>query len=245
MLVFIDTEFTDLKSNAQLISLGAITEYCDKFYAEIADYDKSLCSTFVKDTVIPNLLLGEKPYLGPDDSRLTSKNDIVVKRPLLSVGKTFVTWLLKSKDMCADTSITFVSDVCHYDGVLIMDLIQKATNDQVPSTINPMFIDISTLFALYANQENVIFSENNKNYKDIFQYAFDVNREEFSEIPQDEINGLKHNSLWDAYVIKECYDKLMKYFNHNDSILRIGTDINLSTIQDFIKEIKRKDGNNN
>lgn len=245
MLVFIDTEFTDLKSNAQLISLGAITEYGDKFYAEIADYDKSLCSTFVKDTVIPNLLLGEKPYLGPDDSRLTSKNDIVVKRSLLSVGKTFVTWLLKSKDMCADTSITFVSDVCHYDGVLVMDLIQKATNDQVPSTINPMFIDISTLFALYANQENVIFSENNKNYKDIFQYAFDVNREEFSEIPQDEINGLKHNSLWDAYVIKECYDKLMKYFNHNDSILRIGTDINLSTIQDFIKEIKRKDGNNN
>ena len=242
MLVFIDTEFTDLKSNAQLISLGAITEYGDKFYAEIADYDKTLCSTFVKDTVIPNLLLGEKPYLGLDDSRLTSKNDIVVKRPLLSVGKTFVTWLLKSKDMCADTSITFVSDVCHYDGVLVMDLIQKATNDQVPSSINPMFVDISTLLTIYAKHENVIFADMYENYDDIFQYAFDVNREEFSEIPQDEIDVLKHNSLWDACVIKECYYKLMKYFNRDDSTRVISMARNLCKTQDFIKEIKRKAG---
>lgn len=245
MLVFIDTEFTDLKNNAQLISVGAITAYGDMFYGEITDYDKSLCSEFVNDTVIPNLLMNNKIYQPPQiNSNLNTKKDIMINGPLTTVGKTFVNWLHKIKIM-DDDSITFVSDVCQYDGVLIMDLIQKATNDQVPSTINPMLVDISTLFALYAIQENVIFSENNKNYKDIFQYAFDVNREEFSEIPQDEINGLKHNSLWDAYVIKECYDKLMKYLNRDYLMLRIGDDINLSTIQDFIKEIKRKDGNNN
>lgn len=35
----------------------------------------------------------------------------------------------------------------------------------------------------------------------------DIDREKFCEISQD--NAQKHNALWDAKVIKACYEKLI------------------------------------
>jgi hypothetical protein len=54
MRVFYDTEFTTLMTKAELISVGLVTEDGQEFYAEVC-FDKSQCSDFVKEVVIPLL----------------------------------------------------------------------------------------------------------------------------------------------------------------------------------------------
>ena len=41
MKVFLDTEFTGLRQNTTLVSIGLVAENGDTFYAELTDYDKS------------------------------------------------------------------------------------------------------------------------------------------------------------------------------------------------------------
>lgn len=55
MLLFLDTEFTDFL-DCELISIGMVSEDGKhEFYAERNDYNKSWCSDFVREAVLPNL----------------------------------------------------------------------------------------------------------------------------------------------------------------------------------------------
>jgi len=54
MLLFLDTEFTDFL-NADLISIGLVSEDGREFYAERNDYDRSACSAFVIEAILPRL----------------------------------------------------------------------------------------------------------------------------------------------------------------------------------------------
>lgn len=53
--VFVDTEFTDIAPDADLISLGFVTERDERLYIEISDWDRSLASDFVQRVVMPLL----------------------------------------------------------------------------------------------------------------------------------------------------------------------------------------------
>ena len=54
-LIFIDTEFSDF-INTDLISIGAVTEDGSKeFYCELTDFNKKVCSEFVREAVLPQL----------------------------------------------------------------------------------------------------------------------------------------------------------------------------------------------
>lgn len=55
MNVYFDTEFTDLSSDAELISIGMTTDKGFHFYAEFTDFTDP--SEFVKENVIPNMIL--------------------------------------------------------------------------------------------------------------------------------------------------------------------------------------------
>ena len=55
MNVYFDTEFTDLSSEAELISIGMTTDKGFHFYAEFTDFTEP--SEFVKENVIPNMIL--------------------------------------------------------------------------------------------------------------------------------------------------------------------------------------------
>lgn len=57
MLIFFDTEFTELGINPRLISIGLVSEYGDRtFYAELSDtYTEKDCSEFVRLAVLPHL----------------------------------------------------------------------------------------------------------------------------------------------------------------------------------------------
>ena len=51
---FLDTEFTSF-DECQLISLAIVGEDGREFYAECSDFDRTLCSDFVRKTVLPQL----------------------------------------------------------------------------------------------------------------------------------------------------------------------------------------------
>jgi hypothetical protein len=56
MKLFLDTEFTDLRPGAKLISIALVDENENYFYAELTDtWNISDCSLFVKTDVLPYL----------------------------------------------------------------------------------------------------------------------------------------------------------------------------------------------
>lgn len=57
MRIYFDTEFTHLEGNAEreLISAGFVAEDGREWYAEISDFNRTLCSPFVVSTVLPLL----------------------------------------------------------------------------------------------------------------------------------------------------------------------------------------------
>lgn len=57
MLIFLDTEFTQLDYTAKLISIAIVDENENTFYVELNDtYKKEDCSQFVYEHVLPHLL---------------------------------------------------------------------------------------------------------------------------------------------------------------------------------------------
>ena len=60
MLIFFDTEFTDLHWEAKLISVGLVAEDGREFYAELSDtYQIADCGDFTREVVLPLLEGGE------------------------------------------------------------------------------------------------------------------------------------------------------------------------------------------
>lgn len=204
MNIYFDTEFTGLVPNTTLISLGCVAETGEKFYAEFTDYDESLCDDWIKENVIKNL------YLEEDLVRAWFEDTMLVKGDSSYIKIQFLQWLErvskanyeKFSDMLIVTSgerIQFVSDVCHFDFYLLCNLFGGAFN--LPSNVCPWCHDIC----------QDLIDPNDGDIKDGFD-AFNFSREEAckfynqGKLPE----GKKHNSLYDAEVIKMIYEGMRK-----------------------------------
>lgn len=115
MNLYFDTEFTGLHAGTTLVSIGIVAENGKKFYAEFSDYDERQCNDWIKENVLKHTILEGDEILAKrlgEDSETTvvlgSKADIRYE-----LGE----WL-KQFD-----SVQFVSDVCHYDMVLLIDIL--------------------------------------------------------------------------------------------------------------------------
>lgn len=121
MLIFLDTEFTDLLK-PDLISIGAITEDGKhSFYEERFDYDRTLVSDFVRKNVIPYL-------------------DNVTVQGKVQVANKFFDWL---KSLPQDQSYQIMVDYVG-DQVLVMELFEKADDEHWPANVDH---DFGLLFA--------------------------------------------------------------------------------------------------
>ena len=176
MKIYFDTEFTGLHKNTTLISIGCISEDNKIFYAELTDYDKNQVDNWIYKNVISNL--DNNPNKSFDPSNMQVKGD------LNYVKNMFKTWLIQF----GKEKIQFVSDVSHYDFVLLIDIFGTAFD--LPNNINSSCHDINQDLAK-------IFNISEKK-------AFDLNREEIAGI--SEVKA-KHNSLFDAKVIKTIVEK--------------------------------------
>lgn len=83
-------------------------------------------------------------------------------------------------------SVEMWSDCLSFDWVLFCDLFGHAF--KIPKNVYYIPFDICTLFKIAGIDP-------------------DINREEFAEVSADE--ATKHNSLSDAYTIRDCYNKLI------------------------------------
>ena len=177
MKIFFDTEFTGLQKDTTLISLGCIDENERTFYAELTDYDKKQVNDWIQENVIDNLTLGKKP-----DIKIENDNYEIVGNKK-AVAKALKEWLEDYDE------VQLVSDVCHYDMVLFIDLFGSAFD--IPENVNAACHDINQDIA-----KHLRISE---------KEAFDYTREDLAD---EEITGDKHNSLYDAKVIKSIYAKV-------------------------------------
>ena len=185
MNIYFDTEFTGLHKNTTLISIGLISEDNKTFYAEFTDYNKSQCDDWINENVINNLSI--KDYGVQKDTW----NETIIKGNKALIKFYLSMWLSQFE------SVQLVSDVSHYDMVLFIDIFGSVWD--LPKNVNPSCHDINQDIARYLEVDE----------KD----AFDTNRErlllyfdEKSELP----SGDKHNSLYDAIVIKELYERINK-----------------------------------
>lgn len=182
MNLYFDTEFTGLHKDTTLISIGIVSENGKGFYAEFSDYDRSQCDDWIRDNVINSLML----YGARDEGmvqRLKSSGYEVSDYPTMPTGYSTIEWGIshETKDglteVYGDTvwissrlekwlsqfdEVQFVSDVCHYDYVLLIDLFGTAWD--LPKNVNPACHDI--------NQDI------SKHYGISEREAFDKSREE-------------------------------------------------------------------
>ena len=158
LVVTFDTEFTGLEKNTELISIGLVAGD-DNFYAEFTDYDETKVDDWIKSNVIDNLFcnsLRPDEYEGINYHRGTKEE---IKEKLTE-------WFERMKRKYNAYIIQLVSDVCHYDMVLLIDLFGSAFN--LPKFISPVCHDI------------------NKDIADLYKLnefkAFDISREELLKI---------------------------------------------------------------
>ena len=203
MKIFFDTEFTGLVKNTTLISIGLVTENIngkeESFYAELTDFDKSMVSDWIHKNVIQNLIAYKSYFTSTlnnnkipvydEDKEVFKKNYKVHIGNKKEISEMLKEWLSKF-----DT-VELISDCCHYDMVLFIDLFGSAFD--LPGNICPACYDINQDIS---NQFNISLKK-----------AFDVSREDILRDNNIKLNiSMKHNSLYDAFVIRELYYLLNK-----------------------------------
>ena len=158
MNVYFDTEFTGLHKDTTLISIGCVDENGRTFYAELADYDESQVDNWILENVISHLKFANTPQSEPVIN--VYENGWEVYGDKEQVREVLRDWLSKYD------SVQLISDVCHYDMVLFIDL---------------------------------------------FGSAFDLSREKILNDFEVNIEGDKHNSLYDAKVIGTIYNEIIEH----------------------------------
>ena len=198
--IYFDTEFTGLRKDTSLISIGLVTSYGLSFYAEFTDYNYGYVDNWIQTNVIDKLSIKNNNKRGKQWR---------IKGNKKKISDALNEWIDNIHKMY-DVNIQFVSDVCHYDFVLLVDLIlndNTKTAIDLPEYISPVCHDINhDLSNLISSSE----SEDKFTKSTPSEFAFNVNREKFiEEITGEKITDEnKHNALHDAIVIKKIHQYL-------------------------------------
>ncbi len=190
MKIFYDAEFTGLHKDTTLISIALVDEMGWGLYAEFNDYDHKQVDEWIEKNVLENTI-----NLRRDSNNIKIKFDFETKYPqcqlLFGSKETLkpivLKWLSKYDE------IELVSDVGHYDVVLLIDFLYGSALQSPICT----YIDVNTMMA---NEYSISINE-----------AFDISRDgmaTLSEYEDTDIN--KHNALYDTLVLRNIYNSLAK-----------------------------------
>lgn len=217
MDIYFDTEFTGLQKDTDLISLGMV--YLDKnekpnaLYIEFNDYRKELINPWLADNVINNLKYND--VSNHCESLISDEINFKSIKCNKADAKDYITdYFMMAHNKSDGEKVQLVSDVCHYDFVLLIDIFGGAFD--LPDFVSPACIDLN----------HFIWRYNGGAYAD----AFDASREELvtkfaaaykrnglhydkilDKLPK-EFSEQKHNALYDAFVIAELYKLYTKYY---------------------------------
>lgn len=207
--LFFDTEFTGLHQNTTLISIGIIADSGERFYCELDDYDKEQIDSWLIENVLkglrhkrPNVLIptpmpdkktindypeGAEQYPYIRTNHFNDKNtnikgfSVDMMGTQINLKNELTEWIKQFNE------VEIWSDCLSYDWVLFNQIFGHAF--KIPKNVLYIPFDICTLFKIKGVDP-------------------DINREHFAGCDYSEID--KHNALWDAFVIKQCYDKLIQ-----------------------------------
>ena len=192
--IYFDTEFTGLRKDTDLISIGLITEGGNTFYAEFTDYDRTKLNSWIIKYVIKNL---EHPEYNPDyeNYRIEANRKLVQ----FHLNK----WLEAVRD---GREVQFVSDCASYDTVLLFDLLTGGrTAIFLPDWISPVVFDI-----LYPISGELAYGYDMLTN---IHKAFDFSRELIIDDWGFHFDGMKHNALYDAKIIKAICENFIEMWD--------------------------------
>lgn len=196
---FFDTEFTGLRKDTTLISIGIVSDTGDRFYAELTDYDEGMCDEWIEKNVLDHLVLSGNAEL--EESLAADNKTTTVIGSKADVCCELMEWLEMDANFDSDYAAVFVSDVSHYDMVLLIDLL-AGNAMKLPEFITPACHDINQDIATMLD-----ISE---------KAAFDISREQLlTNRGIDLPKGQKHNALYDAEVIKAIYEDFFSVGGEN------------------------------
>lgn len=180
MNIYFDCEFTGLYKDTKLISIGLISDDGKQFYAEVDDKSLLYVDSWIEENILNNTVMyGDKLLY-----------DIVDSEFDYHTGSESTICNELSKWFNQFDNVQLVSDVCHYDMVLLINLFGTAFD--LPENVSCYCHDINQDIAI---NENISESE-----------AFNLSREEILKKHNKTIDGEKHNALYDAKVIKEIFN---------------------------------------
>lgn len=191
--LFFDFEYTGLHQATTPISLGIISECGKTFYAEFTDYDRTQLNDWLDENVIPNTWIGiENPITSigqvTGDSRWA---DVHVFGSSDYIKPFLEKWLSQFEE------VVMWSDCLAYDWVLFCNIWSHAFS--IPENIYYIPMDICTAFEIKGVDPDISREE----YCEI-----EIYREEKTQDLYNNFSSVKHNALWDAFIIRECYNKL-------------------------------------
>ena len=159
----------------------------ESFYAEFNDFADYQVSPWIKENVLANTVVkGENKELA---ELLDKENTVFVVGSKYEVRESLLGWLEHF-----ESDIQFVSDVSHYDFVLLVDLLASSALE-LPNYISASCHDINQDIARVLR-----ISE---------KEAFDLSREQLlTKLGKPLPKGVKHNALYDAKIIQAIYRQL-------------------------------------
>jgi hypothetical protein len=203
--IYFDAEFTGLRRETTLISLGLVTEEGRTFYAEFTDYHITQLDDWIRTNVVDKLRFNDrdsfsKDIYDPDDKAVDQdRRSVEMKGNRSEVCRELKAWLEDESKNSQWTSIPgeanlqILTDCYAYDWMLLVDLLTMnvpgGTAMDMPSCVYYIPIDLST-------------------YLWSFKLDPDVSRESYGDIREPDSETMKHNALWDAQVIKACFERL-------------------------------------
>ena len=187
--IYFDTEFTGLHQKTTLISIGIISDCGKTFYAELNDYDKSQIDEWLQANVIDNLIISahksDNYYLmrrhesNPVGNNNFEGYSVSINCNMSELKSNLSNWLEQFEQ------VEIYGDCLAYDWVLFCQIFGHAFN--IPKNVYYIPFDLCSFFKVKGIDP-------------------DINREEFAGLVAGEND--KHNALWDAKVIKACFEKL-------------------------------------
>lgn len=180
--LFYDSEFTGLTQNTSLISLAFVSESGESVYAEFSDFKREQIDDWLAANVLPNCLWLNTKNLAPFAKCTNTHTEIYGESAF--IAEKLNHWFAQYE------AIEIWADCLAWDWVLLAQLFGGAFG--LPKHIHYMPGDISTLFRVKGLEPDT--------HRETF--AGNIDATTFT-------TPAKHNALWDAYVVRACYRKLM------------------------------------
>lgn len=134
MNIYLDTEFTGLLQNAELISLALVDENQHYFYAEFTDYDPSTLTDWHQENVIQHLLLDKLDHTSLPPQGYT------IKGTREQIASALIAWISNYQE------IEIWTDAVAYDWVFFCELFGGALH--LPRNIFYLPFDLVTLLKI-------------------------------------------------------------------------------------------------